>query len=143
MPTKEYKVGYGKPPTQTQFKRGVSGNKSGRPKGAKNFATLFHKELSRRVSVSENGKRCTITKMEAAIKQIANRAATGDAKAIQILTNLSREFGDLNQPDLAKPPTIRRFTLNIFDRDRTTGQLVLKSTKAADRNDDNQNNNSA
>jgi hypothetical protein len=137
-------VGYGKPPTRTQFKKGVSGNKSGRPKGAKNFATLFHKELSRRVSISENGERCTITKMEAAIKQIVNRAATGDPKAIQLLTSLSREFGDLDQPDLAKPPTTHRFTLSIFDRDRTTGQQVLvKSTKAGDRNDDDQNNNFA
>ena len=82
--------------------------------------------------------------MEATIKQIVNRAATGDPKAIQVLTNLSRDFGDLKQPDLAKPPTTHRFTLNIFERDLTTGQRVLvKSTKAGDCNDDDQNNNSA
>jgi hypothetical protein len=30
-----YKIGYGKPPKHTQFKKGQSGNKKGKPKGAK------------------------------------------------------------------------------------------------------------
>jgi Family of unknown function (DUF5681) len=32
VPTPKYKVGYCKPPKHTQFKKGVSGNPSGRPK---------------------------------------------------------------------------------------------------------------
>jgi len=29
----EYKIGYGKPPKSSQFKRGKSGNPKGRPRG--------------------------------------------------------------------------------------------------------------
>jgi hypothetical protein len=36
-------VGDGKPPKHSQFKKGTSRNKKGRPKGIKNLATLFHK----------------------------------------------------------------------------------------------------
>ena len=32
----DYQVGYGKPPIETRFKSGQSGNPRGRPKGAKN-----------------------------------------------------------------------------------------------------------
>lgn len=31
-----YEVGYAKPPTEHRFRKGASGNPSGRPKGAKN-----------------------------------------------------------------------------------------------------------
>ena len=37
----DYKVGYKKPPLHTRFKKGQSGNPSGRPKGSKNFSTLL------------------------------------------------------------------------------------------------------
>jgi Family of unknown function (DUF5681) len=31
----DYRVGYGKPPLETRFKQGQSGNPRGRPRGAK------------------------------------------------------------------------------------------------------------
>jgi Family of unknown function (DUF5681) len=71
----DYKIGYGRPPEATQFKKGVSGNKKGRPKGTKNIATLFHTEMNQRVAITENGERRMITKAEAALKQLINKAA--------------------------------------------------------------------
>jgi hypothetical protein len=35
-----YDVGYGKPPVQTRFRKGQSGNPKGRGKGSRNFATV-------------------------------------------------------------------------------------------------------
>ena len=111
-PGSGYKVGYKKPPKHTQFKKGTSGNKAGRPKGSKNLATWFHKELNQRVPISENGRPRTISKMEAFIKQLVNRALSGDAKAMQTFISLAKEFGDLKMPDVSEP---RRITLRIFE----------------------------
>ena len=84
-------VGYGKPPEATRFKKGQSGNPKGRRKGSLNVATVFAQTLREKVIVNENGQRRTITKLEAAIKQLVNKAASGDLRALQLLVNLSRE----------------------------------------------------
>jgi Family of unknown function (DUF5681) len=52
-------VGYGKPPQATRFKKGVSGNPKGRPKGSLNIATVFTKTLRERVVINEHGQRKT------------------------------------------------------------------------------------
>ena len=41
-------VGYGRPPVNRQFKPGQSGNPRGRPKGSKNFATIFAEALKKK-----------------------------------------------------------------------------------------------
>jgi hypothetical protein len=79
-----YDVGYGKPPLHTCFRKGQSGNPKGRDKGTKNFATIFMKAMSQPVSINENGKRKTISKLAAAVTQLANDAARGDKKSIQV-----------------------------------------------------------
>jgi hypothetical protein len=86
------KVGYGNPPKHTQFEKGKSGNPEGRPKGSRNFATVLQDELKRRVPVTEDGKRKKITKREATAKQLANKAASGDLKAIPIVLNETRAY---------------------------------------------------
>jgi hypothetical protein len=93
----QYPVGYKKPPRHTQFKRGVSGNAKGRPKGAKNFATVIEEELRARVVVTENGKRKRISKREAIAKQTVNKAAAGDHKATSTLLNEARFQENQNQ----------------------------------------------
>lgn len=83
-------VGYGRPPRHSQFTKGRSGNSKGRPKGSKNFGLVLEDELNTKISINENGKRKSITKREAVAKQIVNKAASGDAKAIPILLNEAR-----------------------------------------------------
>jgi hypothetical protein len=81
----DYQVGHGKPPQHTRFKKGKSGNPAGRPKGTKNLTTLFEKELKQRVVVTENGRRRSITKQEAMVKHLVNKAVSGDRPLMQLL----------------------------------------------------------
>ncbi len=86
---REYAVGKGKPPQQTRFQKGQSGNPRGRRKGSKNVATLLEQVLNERVVITENGKRRTITKLEAMLKQLANKAASGEHRAMKLLIPLA------------------------------------------------------
>jgi len=103
----DYKVGFGKPPERTRFKKGRSGNPRGRPKDVKNLATLLGKTLSERVIISEHGRRRSISKLEAAVKQLVNKAASGDPKFMQqllALVQLVECRADASAP-LAEPLT--------------------------------------
>jgi hypothetical protein len=106
----EVPVGYGNPPLDTRFRKGVSGNPRGRPKGSRNVAAVFAKSLREKVVVNENGQRKSITKLEAAIKQLVNKAAFGDHRSVQLIVNLSREA---EAHDLSSP---ERSALGEFDQ---------------------------
>ena len=85
-----YEVGFGKPPRRTQFAKGKSGNPRGRPKGALNVATMLERILEEKVIITLNGRRRTLTKLQAAIIQLTDKATGGDLKAFQLLTSLLR-----------------------------------------------------
>jgi len=74
-------TGYGHPPVNTRFKKGQSGNPKGRPKGSSNLARILNRALRERVVINEGGRRKTVTKLEAAVKQVTNKAASGDPVA--------------------------------------------------------------
>lgn len=57
------KVGYGSPPVSTRFQPGKSGNPAGRPRGSKNLATLVRRAMYEKVTITENGRRRTVTKI--------------------------------------------------------------------------------
>jgi hypothetical protein len=95
-------IGYKKPPRHTQFKPGQSGNIKGRPKGAKNFATVFEEELRAPIEVTENGRRKRISKRQAIAKQHINKAVAGDPKAAVIVLNEVRLHESQNQPPVAQ-----------------------------------------
>lgn len=84
-------AGYCSPPQNTRFKKGQSGNPQGRPKGSLNVATVFMKTLREKIVVNENGRRKTVSKLEAAVKQLVNKAASGDQRSIQLLVDLARD----------------------------------------------------
>jgi hypothetical protein len=94
-----YPVGYAKPPSNTRFKPGQSGNPRGRPKGAKNFGTAIEDELRARVTVTENGKRRRVSKREVIAKRLVNRAAEGDLRALPLLLNEARAHEHLSSGD--------------------------------------------
>jgi hypothetical protein len=83
-------VGYCNPPERTRFKKGQSGNPNGRPKGSLNMATVLERTLREKVIINQNGRRKTVTKLEAALKQLIDKATSGELKALQLLSALVR-----------------------------------------------------
>jgi hypothetical protein len=76
-----YRIGYGKPPKSTQFKRGRSGNPKGRPKNSRKLATDLTAELSEQITVREEGRSRRISKQRALIKSLMAKALQGNVHA--------------------------------------------------------------
>ena len=85
-------------PKQTRFRKGQSGNPKGRPKGTLNLATVLERALHEQVLINENGTRVRVTKLEAACKQLVNKAASGDLAAVKLLTALARSAEESAPP---------------------------------------------
>jgi hypothetical protein len=79
-----YEVGYGKPPRNTQFRKGVSGNPKGRPRKALDFHHELLRQSRASVTLNENGSRRRISKHQAAILQLLNKAIGGNMPALRI-----------------------------------------------------------
>ena len=92
-PKQPYEVGYGKPPADTRFKPGTSGNPTGRPKGSLNLATAVNRAMKEKVTIVENGRRKSVSKLDAAVKGLVNRAVKGDARACQQMLALAPLVG--------------------------------------------------
>jgi hypothetical protein len=92
---RDYDVGYGKPPKHSRFRKGKSGNPSGRPRGTKNLRTDLIEELAEKISVREGDRPTTISKQRAYIKTLVARSLKGDARAATILMNLMLRVFDL------------------------------------------------
>ena len=90
-----YEVGYAKPPQYTRFRKGQSGNPKGRPKGLQSFARLARQAFNEKIAIKENGERRIITKLQAALKQLANKAASGDAAAIREMLRVEAAIAEI------------------------------------------------
>ena len=83
--TDDYAVGYGKPPKNRQFEKGVSGNPTGRPKKPIDFDQQLLREARLSVVINENGRAMRITKGNVVIRQLWHKAMKGDSNAMKIL----------------------------------------------------------
>jgi hypothetical protein len=115
-------IGYGKPPMHTRFRAGQSGNPKGRPKGSRNLASALEAALQEQVTVNEGGVRKKVTKRQAALKQIANKAASGDVNGLRILIPLL-QFLEQRPPDPAPP------TAQLEEADQKTFITALERWK--------------
>jgi Family of unknown function (DUF5681) len=109
------RVGYSSPPVNTRFKKGQSGNPKGRPKGSFNLSRLFIKTLREKVIINENGKRKKVTKLEAALKQLVNKAASGDLRAINHLAELAGDFESKQNMPGAEQPEIGELDQEVIN----------------------------
>ena len=93
-----YEIGYKRPPKAGQFKKGRSGNPKGRPKGSNNFVTLLEQELGQSIVVNENGKKKTVSRMQAMVKRMVSGALQGETRAILTLVEILRRTGRFEAP---------------------------------------------
>ena len=101
-PPGSYSVGYGRPPRNSQFKLGQSGNPNGRPRGARNrsFAesennrlrAILSAEANRLIDIQNaNGGIVKVTTTLAVIRSIADNALKGDQRSQRLYTDLVGE----------------------------------------------------
>lgn len=84
-------VGFCRPPKNTRFKPGQSGNPRGRPRKNRSVEALIKRELDSIVVLKEGGRELRMSKREALVKQLVNRAVSGDPKAMQfVLAHLEK-----------------------------------------------------
>jgi hypothetical protein len=93
-----YEVGYCKPPASGRFAKGQSGNPKGRPKGSKNLATIVLRESRQPVRVNGPHGSRSVTKLEATVMQLGNKAAQGDLRAQREFISLIRLSEDATNP---------------------------------------------
>lgn len=104
-----YQVGYGKPPKHTQFPKG-NGPGKGRPKGAKNGQTLFKEAFGAKVTIKIDGRVKKLSKMELAMHQLANKASSGNLKAIDKALELHDRYGPKED---ASDPTAEELSVDL------------------------------
>lgn len=71
-----YDVGYRKPPKRSRFQQGSSGNPRGRPRGKRNIATVLTEVLEEKIVITDGGVRKRVTKLEAALVRLVDKAAS-------------------------------------------------------------------
>jgi hypothetical protein len=87
-----YDVGYKRPPPTTRFQPGQSGNPQGRPR--RTTVSLARKALERRITESGAKPRAKKTVRQTAYRQLADKAAGGDLKALAFLLGLEHQEDD-------------------------------------------------
>lgn len=107
--TEDYEVGYRKPPRSGQFKEGVSGNPSGRPKKASDLGSELVREAHAPLIINENGKRKVIKKYQGLAKQLFSKALSGNIPAARLLAALL-------QSALEKAAAEQQRALNLANR---------------------------
>src|SRR5262245_24250666 len=85
---REYDVGYRKPPKHKQFKPGQCGNPRGRPKGARNEATILCELLDhKKLEVREKGRARAVTVREGILLRVIEDALKGNTKSAAFILN--------------------------------------------------------
>jgi Family of unknown function (DUF5681) len=90
--TGEYEVGYRKPPKDTQFKSGQSGNPSGQKKQLKSGKTLAMEALNERILVTKAGRQRRITIHEAIWRRLVTNALKGDIRSMAFLLKIIEQY---------------------------------------------------
>jgi len=90
---KGYEVGYGKPPTHSQFRPGQSGNPAGRRKGVCNLKTDVIRMLRTPVKV-KGGRPRTRSTQEGALMVLREKTLRADPRSLGLFFELAASFNN-------------------------------------------------
>jgi hypothetical protein len=101
----KYEVGYRKPPKRHQFRKGQSGNPTGRSTGTRTLKADLLEELAQQIPIRESGRSMKTTKQRALIKSLLAKALNGDMRASNTLFNMYLRFVALSEltEDIERP----------------------------------------
>lgn len=126
----DYEVGYAKPPKQTRFQPGRSGNPSGRRRKPQTLARDLLDEMQDLVTVGEGEARRTLSRQRAILRVLTAKAAAGDPKATaMVLTLVERLIGTGSHELWAQPaPVPKRDALAWLDAP-DAGPVVISEAR--------------
>ncbi len=114
----DYEVGYKKPPKNTRFKAGQSGNPGGRPKGSKSLKNLVGKELNDNVDIREGGRLKAVNKRVVVAKQLVKKGMEGHDRSIETILRLDDELEQIaNAEQAAAEAAEKAEPLTLTERD--------------------------
>jgi hypothetical protein len=116
------KVGYGRPPGKTRWKKGQSGNPRGKPpQPAESVVDLVDRLLLSQVKLTLNGEVKDVTALEAIISQLQLKEMAGSVRASKVL---------LKYRLFATQHAERQFQL-IFKGSENTGTVANAASEPA------------
>ncbi|MBU1213165.1 MAG: hypothetical protein KJ587_18130 [Alphaproteobacteria bacterium] len=89
------RVGYGRPPIETRFKKGQSGNPKGRPKSSTSKPAILTRVLGekRRLDSQPRGARAWYSMLEPLVMALKQRAVSGHMAATKLFDEVSEKYG--------------------------------------------------
>jgi Family of unknown function (DUF5681) len=111
-----------------------SGNPKGRPRGSKNLSTLVIEAADNRVAVNLDGKQRFISRAQATVLQLANRAVEGEPKAIIKFLDLIDEMESRHETALPVESPFTKEYCEVIDQIYQR-MLLCNSSKKDDSND--------
>lgn len=93
-------VGYMNPPQHTRFKKGKSGNPSGRPRKLEDMNTVQYRVLNRKVRTRDDDQ--TMPIRDALMRKLRELALQGDKQALSLQRRIIDEAG-IADPDACSP----------------------------------------
>jgi hypothetical protein len=89
-----YKVGYGRPPKKTRFRKGVSGNPTGRSKKLLDFDAALLREGRKFITVNKKGRSVRISKHDVVVNQVVLNAMKGTASDRRLYRDAYRQAAE-------------------------------------------------
>jgi hypothetical protein len=85
-----YRVGYGRPPPETRFKPGVSGNPKGRRKKVPSFSEVTEQVLNKTIEMRMGDRLLRMSNREALVHSAIRQALTGKPRLLTVLPAIMR-----------------------------------------------------